>query len=143
MIQTEENNTVYRSISRRVAVTPEQGKSKHVIITVATDTGYHTLFMDKLSTAVLVQYRSGLYFCFLGWLTTRIGLKPLREMTSLASSMTVHSPDQRLNPDLAPPEISETMQEFNNMFDRPEGHSGNCQISRLTSRMSCAHQSVI
>ncbi|EKL1438016.1 copper resistance membrane spanning protein PcoS, partial [Enterobacter hormaechei] len=38
MIQTEENNTVYRSISRRVAVTPEQGKSKHVIITVATDT---------------------------------------------------------------------------------------------------------
>ncbi len=71
--------------------------------------------------AVLVQYRSGLYFCFLGWLTTRIGLKPLREMTSLASSMTVHSPDQRLNPDLAPPEISETMQEFNNMFDRPEG----------------------
>ncbi len=44
-------------------------------------------------------------------------------MTSLASSMTVHSPDQRLNPDLAPPEISETMQEFNNMFDRPEGHS--------------------
>jgi two-component system heavy metal sensor histidine kinase CusS len=35
MIQTEENNTVYRSISRRVAVTPEQGKSKHVIITVA------------------------------------------------------------------------------------------------------------
>lgn len=66
MIQTEENNTVYRSISRRVAVTPEQGKSKHVIITVATDTGYHTLFMDKLSTAVLVQYRSGLYFCFSG-----------------------------------------------------------------------------
>ncbi|ECM0692169.1 copper resistance membrane spanning protein PcoS, partial [Escherichia coli] len=26
-----------------------------------------------------------------------------------------------LNPDLAPPEISETMQEFNNMFDRLEG----------------------
>lgn len=42
-------------------------------------------------------------------------------MTSLASSMTVHSTDQRLNPDLAPPEISETMQEFNNMFDRTEG----------------------
>jgi two-component system heavy metal sensor histidine kinase CusS len=42
-------------------------------------------------------------------------------MTSLASSMTVHSLDQRLNPDLAPPEISETMQEFNNMFDRLEG----------------------
>jgi two-component system heavy metal sensor histidine kinase CusS len=144
MIQTEENNTVYRSISRRVAVTPEQGKSKHVIITVATDTGYHTLFMDKLSTW-LFWFNIGLVFIsvFLGWLTTRIGLKPLREMTSLASSMTVHSLDQRLNPDLAPPKISETMQEFNNMFDRLEGHSGNCQISRLTSRMSCAHQSVI
>lgn len=63
-------------------------------------------------------------------------------MTSLASSMTVHSLDQRLNPDSAPPEISETMQEFNNMFDRLEGIR-NCQISRLTSRMSCAHQSVI
>ncbi|MFS9763751.1 sensor histidine kinase [Enterobacter hormaechei] len=122
MIQTEENNTVYRSISRRVAVTPEQGKSKHVIITVATDTGYHTLFMDKLSTW-LFWFNIGLVFIsvFLGWLTTRIGLKPLREMTSLASSMTVHSLDQRLNPDLAPPEISETMQEFNNMFDRLEG----------------------
>ncbi|HED2908161.1 TPA: copper resistance membrane spanning protein PcoS, partial [Klebsiella pneumoniae] len=115
-------NTVYRSISRRVAVTPEQGKSKHVIITVATDTGYHTLFMDKLSTW-LFWFNIGLVFIsvFLGWLTTRIGLKPLREMTSLASSMTVHSLDQRLNPDLAPPEISETMQEFNNMFDRLEG----------------------
>ncbi|WP_154818466.1 heavy metal sensor histidine kinase, partial [Enterobacter cloacae] len=122
MIQTEENNTVYRSISRRVAVTPEQGKSKHFIITVATDTGYHTLFMDKLSTW-LFWFNIGLVFIsiFLGWLTTRIGLKPLREMTSLASSMTVHSLDQRLNPDLAPPEISETMQEFNNMFDRLEG----------------------
>lgn len=99
MIQTEENNTVYRSISRRVAVTPEQGKSKHVIITVATDTGYHTLFMDKLSTW-LFWFNIGLVFIsvFLGWLTTRIGLKPLREMTSLASSMTVHSLDQRLNP---------------------------------------------
>ncbi len=42
MIQTEENNTVYRSISRRVAVTPAQ------------------------YLAVLVQYRSGLYFCFSG-----------------------------------------------------------------------------
>ncbi|MBZ5718399.1 two-component sensor histidine kinase, partial [Haemophilus influenzae] len=85
--QTEENNTVYRSISRRVAVTPEQGKSKHVIITVATDTGYHTLFMDKLSTW-LFWFNIGLVFIsvFLGWLTTRIGLKPLREMTSLASS---------------------------------------------------------
>lgn len=116
------HNTVYRSISRRVAVTPEQGKSKHVIITVATDTGYHTLFMDKLSTW-LFWFNIGLVFIsvFLGWLTTRIGLKPLREMTSLASSMTVHSLDQRLNPDLAPPEISETMQEFNNMFDRLEG----------------------
>lgn len=122
MIQTEENNTVYRSISRRVAVTPEQGKSKHFIITVATDTGYHTLFMDKLSTW-LFWFNIGLVFIsiFLGWLTTRIRLKPLREMTSLASSMTVHSLDQRLNPDLAPPEISETMQEFNNMFDRLEG----------------------
>ncbi len=79
MIQTEENNTVYRSISRRVAVTPEQGKSKHVIITVATDTGYHTLFMDKLSTW-LFWFNIGLVFIsvFLGWLTTRIGLKPLR-----------------------------------------------------------------
>ncbi len=86
MIQTEENNTVYRS-------------------------------------TWLFWFNIGLVFIsvFLGWLTTRIGLKPLREMTSLASSMTVHSLDQRLNPDLAPPEISETMQEFNNMFDRLEG----------------------
>ncbi len=93
MIQTEENNTVYRSISRRVAVTPEQGKSKHVIITVATDTGYHTLFMDKLSTpAVLVQYRSGLYFCFSGLADHTYWSETATEMTSLASSMTVHSP---------------------------------------------------
>nr|WP_217745596.1 sensor histidine kinase [Cronobacter turicensis] len=122
MIQTEENNTVYRSISRRVAIAPEEGKSKHFIITVATDTGYHTLFMDKLSSWLL-WFNTGLVFIsvFLGWLTTRIGLKPLREMTSLASSMTVHSLDQRLNPDQAPPEISETMREFNNMFDRLEG----------------------
>lgn len=122
MIQTEENNTVYRSISRRVAVTPEQGKSKHVIITVATDTGYHTCLWTNsvpgCSGSISVW---SLFLFFLGWLTTRIGLKPLREMTSLASSMTVHSLDQRLNPDLAPPEISETMQEFNNMFDRLEG----------------------
>ncbi|RAZ07982.1 heavy metal sensor kinase, partial [Enterobacter hormaechei] len=43
-------------------------------------------------------FNIGLVFIsvFLGWLTTRIGLKPLREMTSLASSMTVHSLDQRL-----------------------------------------------
>ena len=43
--------------------------------------------------------------------------------------MTVHSLDQRLNPDQAPPEISETMREFNNMFDRPRDPSGNCPIS--------------
>nr|QTX14269.1 Sensory protein kinase PcoS [Klebsiella pneumoniae] len=114
---------MYRSISRRVAVTPEQGK-KQTCHHYGCH-GYwvsHPVYGQTQYRAVLVQYRSGLYFCFfLGWLTTRIGLKPLREMTSLASSMTVHSPDQRLNPDLAPPEISETMQEFNNMFDRPGG----------------------
>ncbi len=79
MIQTEENNTVYRSISRRVAVTPEQGKSKHVIITVATDTGYHTCLWTN--SVPLFWFNIGLVFIsvFLGWLTTRIGLKPLRK----------------------------------------------------------------
>ena len=121
MIQTEENNTVYRSISRRVAVTPEQGKSKHVIITVATDTGYHTLFMDKLSTGCSGSISVWSLFLFSGLADHTYWSETATEMTSLASSMTVHSPDQRLNPDLAPPEISETMQEFNNMFDRTEG----------------------
>ena len=140
MIQTEENNTVYRSISRRVAVTPEQGKSKHVIITVCH--GYwvsHPVYGQTQYLAVLVQYRSGLYFCFLGWLTTRIGLKPLREMTSLASSMTVHSLDQRLNPIWLRRKSLRPCRSSIICLIAWRGHSGNCQISRLTSRMSCAH----
>jgi hypothetical protein len=67
MIQTEENNTVYRSISRRVAVTPEQGKSKHVHHYGCH--GYwvsHPVYGQTQYLAVLVQYRSGLYFCFSG-----------------------------------------------------------------------------
>jgi len=54
MIQTEENNTVYRSISRRVA------NGCH---------GYwvsHPVYGQTQYLAVLVQYRSGLYFCFSG-----------------------------------------------------------------------------
>ena len=121
MIQTEENNTVYRSISRRVAVTPEQGKSKHVIITVATDTGYHTLFMDKLSTGCSGSISVWSLFLFSGladhtyWSETVTG----NDQSGFLHDCT--QPDQRLNPDLAPPEISETMQEFNNMFDRRRG----------------------
>ena len=87
MIQTEENNTV--QYSRRVAVTPEQGKANMSSLRLPRILGITPVYGQTQYRAVLVQYRSDLP-CFP--LTTRIGLKPLREMTSLVPSMTVHSP---------------------------------------------------
>ncbi len=122
MLQNRENGTIYRSISQRVSLPQPTGQDKYFIITVATDTGFHSQFMDKLGNW-LFWFNLGLLFIsvFLGWLTTRLGLKPLREMTRLASGITINNLDQRLDPDSAPSEIAGTMREFNNMLDRLEG----------------------
>ncbi|KFK95929.1 heavy metal sensor histidine kinase [Serratia sp. Ag2] len=122
MVESQENGTIYRSISQRINVPQAAGKDEYFIITVATDTGFHSQFMDRLENG-LFWFNLGLLFIsiFLGWLATRLGLKPLREMTRLASGITINNLNQRLDPDSAPPEISGTMQEFNNMLDRLEG----------------------
>ncbi len=69
MIQTEENNTVYRSISRRVAVTPEQGKANISSLRLPRIRGITPCLW--ISSVPLFWFNIGLVFIsiFLGWLT--------------------------------------------------------------------------
>lgn len=122
MAQSSANNTVYRSISQKVTVSLPANRERHFMIIVATDIGYHKQFMEQLGQW-LFWFNLGLLFIavLLGWIATRIGLKPLREMTRLASGITINNLDQRLDPASAPTEISGTVQAFNNMLDRLEG----------------------
>lgn len=66
MIQTEENNTVYRSISRRVAVRRNRVKANMSSLRLPRILGITPCLWTNSVLAVLVQYRSGLYFCFSG-----------------------------------------------------------------------------
>lgn len=84
---------------------------------VTAHSGFFVVLAGWLWGALLVgALASGL----LGWLVARNGLRPLREMTQVAASVSARSLTERLPDARLPAELRPLVQAFNGMLDRLE-----------------------
>ncbi len=76
---TEDNGWRYNVIVRKVSV-PDASGQRDMLITAAYDTSLHDAFIAQLKKW-LIWFNGGLIFIsiLLGWIVTRIGLRPLNE----------------------------------------------------------------
>ncbi|WP_273759439.1 heavy metal sensor histidine kinase [Pantoea ananatis] len=117
----EENDWRYNVMIKKIGA-ENAGRHRDVLITAAYDTGFHDEFIGQLKEW-LMWLNGGLIFLsvLLGWLATRIGLRPLNEINRLASAITVNNLSERLPARHLPSELMPTVAEFNNMLERLEG----------------------
>jgi len=117
----EENDWRYNVMIKKIGA-ENAGRHRDVLITAAYDTGFHDEFIGQLKQW-LMWLNGGLIFLsvLLGWLATRIGLRPLNEINRLASAITVNNLSERLPARHLPSELMPTVAEFNSMLERLEG----------------------
>ena len=89
--------------------------------TLAMNVDHHQAFMARVrDTTVLSVLIGALLAGFLGWVTARIGLAPLRGLVSLASRTSAERLDARVRLDDLPPELVPLGESFNAMLERLE-----------------------
>lgn len=117
----EEDGWRYNVMIKQIGA-ENSGRHRDVLITAAYDTGFHDEFIGQLKEW-LMWLNGGLIFLsvLLGWLATRIGLRPLNEINRLASAITVNNLSERLPARHLPSELMPTVVEFNSMLERLEG----------------------
>lgn len=133
-----ENGTRYRSITEHLSFEPTPAwPSGSVLVRVALDTRYHQHFINDIKIG-LAWLTGGiaLISVLLGWLASRSGLKPLRNLARLSARITANNLDYRLPLADAPLELHSPIQSFNDMLDRLES-----SFERLTAFSSdIAHE---
>ncbi|EOU9492730.1 heavy metal sensor histidine kinase [Cronobacter muytjensii] len=117
----EEDGWRYNVMIKKIGA-ENAGRHRDVLITAAYYTGFHDEFIGQLKEW-LMWLNGGLIFLsvLLGWLATRIGLRPLNEINRLASAITVNNLSERLPARHLPSELMPTVAEFNSMLERLEG----------------------
>lgn len=109
----------YRGISG--VVSPAIAGDAGVMVAVAIDLGHHEHFMRSFRRALWsVVALAALLSGFLGWMVARRGLAPLRDICSVAASITANRLDQRLTVAAIPQELAEVVQTLNDMLSRLE-----------------------
>ena len=109
----------YRGISG--VVSPAIAGDAGVMVAVAIELGHHEHFMRSFRRALWsVVALAALLSGFLGWMVARRGLAPLRDICSVAASITANRLDQRLTVAAIPQELAEVVQTLNDMLSRLE-----------------------
>jgi two-component system heavy metal sensor histidine kinase CusS len=109
----------YRGIGG--VVSPAIAGDAGVMVAVAIDLGHHEHFMRSFRRALWsVVALAALLSGFLGWMVARRGLAPLRDICSVAASITANRLDQRLTVAAIPQELAEVVQTLNDMLSRLE-----------------------
>lgn len=95
------------------------GDSSPFMVTVGLDVGRHESFMRKFMTVLAVAAAlATLATAGLGWLITRWGLAPLRQVTDLVGGMSAERLTERLPTDPLPSELEPLAIAFNSMLVR-------------------------
>ena len=119
-----EDRIRYRSITELVSLDssmPEHNDASTVLVRVVLDSSYHQHFIDEIKVGLIwLTGTIALISVLLGWLASRIGLKPLRSLASLSARVTANKLDHRLPLTNAPSELHAPIQAFNDMLDRLE-----------------------
>lgn len=121
LVEVNYHNALLRSISTQLTFLNQEGKTQRFIITSALNSSSNVDFIARLSFWL---FWSNIFIIIislaLGWLTTRTGLKPLRDMSRLVDDISINNLHKRLQTENSPQEISGAMQRFNEMLERLE-----------------------
>lgn len=121
-LEWSEEDIAYRSLAMDVRLPArDTHEPRQVRIRVILNTSYHQHFIHEMETW-LYWFTGGLALAslLLGWMATRVGLKPLREMASVSAKVTANKLDQRLSLNQTPLELHAPIQAFNTMLERLE-----------------------
>ena len=92
-----------------------------VTIAVATDISHHAELLDMFSATLWwVMGFAALLSAVLGWVATRFGLMPLRDIARISRETSIDRLNDRIQLNLIPIELKETATEFNDMLARLE-----------------------
>ncbi len=116
---TGSNSKSYRGLAA-LATTAIPG-SKPVRVALATDLSHHQQFIHSFNVTLwTIMAFAALLNGFLGWLTVRYGLAPLREISRATAGITANHLDSRLEMESFPAELAEVVKALNEMLARLE-----------------------
>lgn len=110
-----QNGINYRSM----AVTIRAGGDKPYTVIVAQDIEHHERFMSKFRAVLAIAITLAAFATAgLGWIATRWGLSPLREVTDMVAGISAERLSDRLPTTGLPPELNPLAAAFNAMLAR-------------------------
>ncbi|MBK3758584.1 MULTISPECIES: heavy metal sensor histidine kinase [Stutzerimonas stutzeri group] len=111
---------VWRGEAGHVAIGAQRLTLLILLDVTAHKAFFHTFSGWLWSALVLCALLSGLLGWLLGWLLVRSGLRPLREVTQVAASVSAKSLRERIPDESTPAELQQLVQAFNAMLARLE-----------------------
>lgn len=104
---------------RSMAVTISAGSDKPYTVVVAQDIQHHERFMSKFGAVLAIAITLAAFATAgLGWIATRWGLSPLREVTKMVAGISAEHLSDRLPTTGLPPELNPLAAAFNAMLAR-------------------------
>jgi two-component system, OmpR family, heavy metal sensor histidine kinase CusS len=104
---------------RGMAVSMTTGAGRPYVVAVALNIQHHDLFMNKFrSVLALAIVLAGLATAGLGWIATRWGLSPLRQVTHMVAGISAERLADRLPASGLPTELKPLATTFNAMLAR-------------------------
>ncbi|MDM8351167.1 heavy metal sensor histidine kinase [Pseudomonas sp. sp1636] len=112
----QDQQQMYRGITAQVSA-PDQGKP--ITVMLVLDVTNHMSFFETLQRWFWIGLIiSALLSAGLGWVVARSGLRPLRQVTQLATSVSAKSLKARIPLEAVPLELQQLVSSFNAMLGR-------------------------
>ncbi|GAJ08152.1 unnamed protein product, partial [marine sediment metagenome] len=118
MWEWQKDEHMYRGMTAQISVTDQPEPLTALLILDVTN---HTHFFDTLQRWFWIGLViSALVSAALGWVVARSGLRPLRQVTDVASGMSARSLQERIPLEPVPQELQQLVLSFNAMLARLE-----------------------
>ena len=123
---------LYRGLTARISVAdqPEPLTALLILMSLTTRISFR---LCSVGSALIKRQR--FISAALGWMVVRSGLRPLRQVTHLAASMSARSLQERMPLEPIPLELQQLVLSFNAMLDRLED-----AFVRLSTSADIAHE---
>ena len=115
----EQDDHAYRSLTAVIPIA--WAAESPVTVAVATDISHHMELLRAFNATLWwVMGFTALLSAVLGWVATRFGLMPLRDIARISREASIDRLDARIQLDSIPIELKETATAFNDMLARLE-----------------------
>ncbi|SDS38296.1 two-component system, OmpR family, heavy metal sensor histidine kinase CusS [Pseudomonas oryzae] len=112
----QDGDHLLRGMTSRV---PLVGRARGLTLLLALDVTHHEAFFAELERWLWIALGiSALLSAGLGWLVARSGLRPLREVTQVAATVSARSLKERIPEQALPVELRPLVSSFNGMLER-------------------------